>query len=173
MFVVWYIKYLFNIKNKYRNVSEQECWVKDKIYALLLYGPVIIALIFHYIVLFTAFIKWKHTKSFNNAYKLLFKRLLSFAVVFTIIRLPPTIVRIYAIFNEPPFTLIILHHIGVAAVGFGNGIVWYFNTHCGSIHKNSNDMNIDNNNSTLNLPESATLETTQTSQGSRNKLPGV
>ena len=95
----------------------------------------IISLLFHYIVLFIAFIKWRKTKSFTIAFKILFKRLLAFAIVFTIVRLPSTIVRIYAIFGDPSIIWIMAHHIGLASVGLGNGIVWFTNTHCNTIHK--------------------------------------
>ena len=97
-------------------------------------------MIFHYIVLLIAFIKWRQTESFTIAYKILFKRLLAFAIVYSIVSLPCIIVRFWELFTEPPLPFIIAHHIALTSRGFGNGIAWYINTNFTSINDNENGL---------------------------------
>ena len=120
------------------NVNEQECWISDPIYAMILYIPITLVIIFHYIVLLVAFIKWRQTESSTDAYKVLFKRLFAFAVIYSIANIPCTIARVWGLFDEPPLELIVLHHMGMAGRGFGNGIAWYIN-----VKSNSANINMD------------------------------
>mmetsp|Transcript_75577 Transcript_75577/g.92847 ORF Transcript_75577/g.92847 Transcript_75577/m.92847 type:complete len:359 (+) Transcript_75577:22-1098(+) len=124
------------VKGKYgdyinaSNVNEQECWLSDKLYGLTLYIPVLIGIVFHYIVLIVAFVKWQKTRAFTSAFKVLFQRLFAFALVYSVVNIPCVIVRIWAISKTPPLSLIILHHICLSGRGVGNGIAWYINRNC-------------------------------------------
>ena len=37
------------------------------------------------------------------------------------------------------------HHIGIACIGLGNGIVWFINTNCNNIKNNLSKLSLDNN----------------------------
>ena len=116
-----------------QDFSEWECWINKNDYQLIVFIPMIISVLFHYIVLIIACFKYAKTKSFTNAYVILMKRLIVWIIVFSILRIIPTFVRFLVIFNlddDIPFILIVLHHYCIGLWGFGNGIVWFINKNC-------------------------------------------
>lgn len=137
-----------------QHVIDEECWLttNSNAFQLTLYIPITITLLFHYVVFLYTLCK-KHpanfcnccnqnqynhnnnnTKSFiEKSYDLIVNRLMLFVIVFSVIRLPSIVDRMYALFEKPPLFLIICHHISIASVGIGDGLVWY----CGRRQKNS------------------------------------
>ena len=105
-----------------------ECWIVGY-FEWIEYGLVIVSLMFHYIVLILAWFKYNETKSYTNAYIYLVNRLIAWVVVFSFIRLFPTIEIVWNVISVKtvPFWLVMLHHICTASVGIANAIVWYSN----------------------------------------------
>mmetsp|Transcript_70996 Transcript_70996/g.87100 ORF Transcript_70996/g.87100 Transcript_70996/m.87100 type:complete len:362 (-) Transcript_70996:33-1118(-) len=119
--------------NNSQHYNEWECWIYKKGYQLIVLIPIIVSVLFNYIVLIIAYIRYVKTKSYTFAYKLLIKRLIVWIVVFSILRSIPTFVRLMGIFHltdDIPFILIAAHHYCFALWGFGNGLVWWINRNC-------------------------------------------
>ena len=112
-------------------VNNQECSLRDSMDTMLIiHVPVIIVLIFHYIVLVMLRLQWKKTlllNSYSQIFKVIFERLLSFTIVYTITRLPSSIIEIYFILFENNIGLIFTQHITLSCIGLCNCIAWSIN----------------------------------------------
>lgn len=106
----------------------KECWIKDN-FSLILFGIVIFSLIFHFTVLIFALIKYYQTRLFTQAYWYLINRLIPWVVVYSIIRIIPTVCKVWEVMQPKtvPLWLVIGHNCGVASLGIANALVWYFN----------------------------------------------
>lgn len=103
-----------------------ECWIIGE-YQLLLWVLVLISLIFHYITLITACIKYKKTRAFTKAYLYLIRRLSAWVFVYTVVRIFPTIERVWVLVDQKnvPLWLVLVHHWFISSLGIANAAVWY------------------------------------------------
>ena len=111
---------------------DAECWVRDPIYYLTLYIPVLIAVLFALFLLICVWIK------FFNTYKnqrlagmgiqdsIIIKRLTLFTIVFIFVWITPLSDRLYTVITnkDAPFWLTVCHHCGVGLIGLGNAFIW-------------------------------------------------
>ena len=112
-----------------------ECWIEGS-FELIDYSFVMVSLLFHFIVLFVTICKYCQTKTFTNAYSYLILRLLPWVVVYTIVRVIPTLDRVWDQIGSEysvPLWLVVGHDSTIASLGIANAIVWCFNR---SIDKN-------------------------------------
>ena len=123
---------------KYIDTSyDFECWLKSENWQFIWVGAVMFSLFVHYVVLIIAFCKWRQNMlaALLGYYKLIVIKLSRFVVVFTIVRLFPSIERIYVLWCGQdcavPVWLICAHHWSVASLGLSNGIVWIINQRTG------------------------------------------
>ena len=113
------------------NIQDYECWIKSKYLQMIWVIFNILALFAHFITLLLALYKWrKSIIAFSHHYKQIVLQIIRFVMVYTLIRLLPTIDRIVELHrktNSEPFWLIFGHHICLAITGIGNGFVWIIN----------------------------------------------
>ena len=120
------------VRNYYDAKNEEyygaECWVTGY-WEWIQYVIIILSLLFHYLVLILAFEKYNQTKAYTNAFIFLVDRLVVWVVVFSIIRIFPTLDRIWSVIDDKtvPLWVVVSHHCCLGAIGIANGIVWYLN----------------------------------------------
>ena len=106
-----------------------ECWLKDS-WELAYYILLLISQLFHLCALIVACIKYKQTHLFTNAYLYLIQRLSPWIIVYTLIRVIPTVVRfwtVHASVKTIPLWLMVLHHCCLGSLGIANAVVWKWN----------------------------------------------
>lgn len=121
-----YYNYYDNNGNQYN----EQCWLVGD-WVLLWYVPNLIALLLHYIVLIIVIIKYCQTRSYTNAYIYLIKRLLPWIIVYSVIRIIPTMFGMLALLKNQktvPLWLVMAHHYSLASVGILNAIAWFLTT---------------------------------------------
>ena len=122
------------------NSFDKECWIESEPWQLMSICIILLSLFFHYIILILLCCKYRKFKnnndyddndpySYNMQYKSVISRLGRFVFVYTILRILPSIERIYECFtpNSPPFWLIVGHHVSIAMIGIANFIAWNIN----------------------------------------------
>lgn len=120
-----------NFHNYYDNNGDgygSECWLVSD-WRLMIYIPTIIGLLFHYLVLLFSILKYRQTKSFTNAYMYLIKRLIPWIICYSVIKIFPTIFRIWGLVGnveDIPLWFVVIHHVCITGCGVANGTVWYF-----------------------------------------------
>ena len=117
------------------NNTDHDCWLLQPNWQLIQVILTIISLLFHYIVVILAFIKYresfKHNYSNVSVYlQRVMIRLFRFVLCYTIIWILPTIERILEFYHNTPNWLVRAHHISIASLGFANGIIWIINQKC-------------------------------------------
>lgn len=117
-----------NYYDKKNNGYGSECWLYGY-WQLIAYSLILLSLLFHYIMLIIIVVKYCQTKEISTAYKFLIKRIFPWIATYSIIRVIPTICRVWSILIDVktiPLWLVISHHDLLTAAGIGNAIAWYF-----------------------------------------------
>ena len=117
-----------NYFDKNGNGYGMECWLNGD-WRLSYYIPTIISLLFHYTALIIAINKFYQTRKYTRAYIYLIKRLIPWIIIYSVIKILPTIVRIWGLVSNPkniPLWMVVLHHCSITGVGVANALVWYF-----------------------------------------------
>merc|ERR1712129_21956 len=110
------------------NSFDKECWLESEPWQLWTISTVLLSLIFHHIILSMLCCKYYNSLHMVQ-YKAIINRLSRFVLVYTFIRVLPTMERIWECFSTgpPPFWLIVGHHGCVASIGICNFIAWHIN----------------------------------------------
>ncbi|ETO15571.1 hypothetical protein RFI_21792, partial [Reticulomyxa filosa] len=135
------IPLFFDAYGSFANLpNDNECWIKKKNYQMTEYIPVLFSVAFHDTVTLIVAIKYyrhkyKHQQDNDQCFispetdynRILVNNMTAFVCVFTLIRAFPTVDRIYGLTsNNTPSWLVFLHHVCIASVGLGDGLVWYY-----------------------------------------------
>eukprot|EP01084_Bolivina_argentea_P016086 30142_1 len=108
--------------------AQYECWIEDSWYQMCLYG-----LIFVYVGITICILSWilmskimsKLINSDEEGHKNVQNRLAAYSLFFAIVWLFPLITRSHGLAGaDTPVGLVVMHHLLLASVGFGNCIIW-------------------------------------------------
>merc|ERR1712228_1897 len=131
------------------------CWISNHFYQLSLYIPIAIYMIFALILTFFSLFRTRKvskttidSKKKNKKWKLI-QRLFAFTFIFMMTWICALLYWLWITISRhsnPPFILMVLHHLSFGCIGFGNSIVWLkstsFQSCCKSLkqqYKNMND----------------------------------
>lgn len=109
---------------------DAQCWLKGDL-RLMYYGVGVMVTLCYLFLLFITLRRYNETKSYTKAYGYFVVRLLPWIVVYSMIRIFPTISRLWTaiarIENSTPLWLVVAHNVSLTSFGIANFVVWYVN----------------------------------------------
>ncbi|ETO34721.1 hypothetical protein RFI_02367 [Reticulomyxa filosa] len=166
--------------------NDSECWINQKTLQLTEYVPIVLSVAFHNVITVIMGVQYcrykykhyadveQHLISRRPHYSaVLSDKMAAFVIVFTLVRVFPTVNRIYGLIHDSsPLWLVLLHHVSIASVGLGDGLVWY----CTRKQHSSNNQHLENkmrNREPVANPKGKqlTIQTLYSSQSVDNAFP--
>lgn len=126
-----------NLRNK-----DSECWVRDPLYYLTLYIPVLIVVSFAIFLLLCVWLRFylcsNHRRQGISIHdSVIISRLTLFTIVFILAWIWPLCDRMYSVIsgNSAPYWLTVLHHWALGLIGCANALCWSRSKHFQSFGK--------------------------------------
>ena len=120
-------------KNRYGMINDgfrkSICFSTNSSYSVYVYYSITFCVVlFHLLVIIMSIIKYYQTKSYTVAYLHLIKRLLPWIIVYALVRMFPTYLRVHEAItgdNQQSWIALASYYCFLSG-GIANGIIWYF-----------------------------------------------